>query len=1492
MKAAVVGVDTRLTERISDLTKELNRPNSEIEVRYLAGERQIATYEYMGQQPLEQVSSAFRQDNAYLITGATGAIGQRLVQYLKHRKVKLILLGRSPLSEALKVKWRDIDYSYYQTDIISPYVLEILVKEIITRQKISGVVHCAGGIVDDLIARKSAQDIDAVIEPKVLGTYSLDYATRQCDLDFFCVFSSISSVMGNIGQTDYGYANAVVDEFSEHRLALVERGLRKGRSLSINWPLWKEGGMSASDAAVKFFQDATGVVPLETDDGLHILETALQDMEGACIIVSGDHRKIESTLNKRSGNFSISKQTDISAPSSDKKITEDQSGGVILTPSQSLEIEALQIKLCDLAAITLKLNVADVDAAAPMAEMGFDSISNTELTTAINQFYGTDLTPIVFFECSTLQEVAEYMADEFSGLVSDKHSPPPSERDAPLTDSSSSIDSTLPALGSINIYNWLGNELRQMAATIVKSDPESIDLSANLSEYGFDSISNTELATEINQKLNLDVSPIIFFEHSGLDELTTHLSEEYGDHLRSLCADSARAQPTVELSQSSPDSYQVVESEVPLSPASVSQESAMKAVPYSNPSADIAIVGMKALMPASTDLDNFWQGLCDGTDFVSEVPDERWSWREIFGDAKEDPSRTKSKWGAFLPEIDKFDAEFFSIESKDAELLDPQQRLFLQMVWHVIEDAGYKASDLAGTKTGVYGGVSNRDYADYLQRIGEVLSPDHSFGNNNAFLVNRISYLMNFTGPSEPVDTLCSSSLVAVHRAAQDLREGLCDQAIVGGISLIISPKLSVVFEQADMLSADGRCKSFDESADGFVRGEGGAVLMLKTREHAERDGDNILALIKGSYVNHGGRANALTAPSLNAQSQLIEAAYRRSGLHPETVSYIEAHGTGTKLGDPIEIGAIKKAFKEWKGIASGVAEPNCGIGSVKSNIGHLESASGMASIVKVLLSMRNKSLPGLVHMKAANPYIDLKGSSLYLQVDNQYWEPLLNLSGQAFPRRAGINAFGAGGVNAHVILEEYIPENDTASEQTQSQLIVISAKKESTLRQYAGDLSKGILSNRGENSPKLSDIAYTLQIGREAFDYRVAVVANSLDELAEQLAEFSKGGYAEDVKFRKVDESLIGVTNSERTEALRNRDLDAVIRYWLAGEVLQWELLYDNESVKKCSLPTYPFDRVSHWRNPLPDEETISISKKIPTGKTHAITQQENFGIEKKPKSALSYYDFAQGEMYLADHKVFSEEVLLGVTYPSLALEVIRSKKQWSNVNRVSRLVFHNPLALIEGERSRVVVKTTDSDSSVGFETFHQIYGKYATEKSSVGSISRSPIHHKKIDLDNLVRGLCKKVDRETIYSLLRTQNVDYQRSLKTVNNLFFGEKVAIGQVHLNENLKSNMTDFYLHPVWLDAAVVCAKYAFLQNPEIIYIPFSIEDIVVIKRPESISNYCVVTKALLNDQILKCDVDICDSHGVVLVEAKGLSCKRVKSLKSLKKNVTTSEAQI
>ncbi|MEO0685092.1 MAG: beta-ketoacyl synthase N-terminal-like domain-containing protein, partial [Cyanobacteria bacterium J06649_11] len=444
-------------------------------------------------------------------------------------------------------------------------------------------------------------------------------------------------------------------------------------------------------------------------------------------------------------------------------------------------------------------------------------------------------------------------------------------------------------VGEIEI--WLTNKIAQ----VLEIAPADIDFKQPFAVYGLDSVKAVSIAGELEEWLGISITPTIVYDYPTPRLLANYLGQ------KTSVKESKASQRTTE-------------------------------------SSSVAIIGKGCRFPASNNPHAFWSKLTSATDAITQVPIERW--------------QSENNWGGFLEQIDQFDAQFFNLSPRETINIDPQQRLLLEVSWEALENAGLAAEQLAGIKGGVFIGISSGDYAK-LNGNKANTQAYYATGNALSIAANRLSYFLDWRGPSLALDTACSSSLVAVHQACQSLLAGESEIALAGGVNVILPPQLNLTFSEAGMMSVDGRCKTFDAEADGYVRGEGCGVVVLKRLNDAIRDGDNIQAIIRGSAVNQDGLTNGLTAPNGNSQQEVVRLALAKAGVKPNQISYVETHGTGTSLGDPIEVNSLKEVLTEARD-----SNQPCWIGSVKTNIGHLEAAAGIAGLIKVVLQIENQEIP------------------------------------------------------------------------------------------------------------------------------------------------------------------------------------------------------------------------------------------------------------------------------------------------------------------------------------------------------------------------------------------------------------------------------------------------------------------------------------------------------------------------------------------------------
>ncbi|MEP6948357.1 MAG: SDR family NAD(P)-dependent oxidoreductase [Ginsengibacter sp.] len=601
------------------------------------------------------------------------------------------------------------------------------------------------------------------------------------------------------------------------------------------------------------------------------------------------------------------------------------------------------------------------------------------------------------------------------------------------------------------IQDWLVNYI----ARLLHQSPGTIDIREPFLNYGLSSLDTVTLSGDLEELLARRLSPTLAYEYPNILLLSGYLTGniEKKDFASTLN-----------------------------SPADISRE-------------PIAVIGMTCRFPGAKDIESFWQLLCDGIDTICEVPSDRWQKEAFYDPDPGMPGKSISHWGGFLDNIDQFDPFFFSISPREAKYMDPQQRLLMELSYEALDDAGQNKSSLDGTKTGVFIGISVNEYSALQLNDPSIISSHSGTGNALSIAANRISYFFNFHGPSIAIDTACSSSLSAVHLACQSLRNGECTMALAGGVNMIISPANSIAFTKAGVLAPDGRCKTFDAGANGYVRGEGAGVIVLKPLSTALADEDHIHAIILGSAISQDGRTNGLMAPSPEAQIAMLQQAYHAAGVDPGIVQYVEAHGTGTILGDAMEAKAL--------GAVLGINRSNgpCSIGSVKTNIGHLEAAAGIAGLLKVILSLKHRVIPPSLHYHSPNPHISFDDLNLCVQDKLSIWP-----SGPG-PAIAGVSSFGFGGTNVHMVLRE---ANQNSGEETNNKkmdsettdvyLLPLSANTVGQLHFVAGTFKKILTSNL---SVSLHDICTAACKKRSMFDYRLAVIGNSRNQFDNSLEAF-----------------------------------------------------------------------------------------------------------------------------------------------------------------------------------------------------------------------------------------------------------------------------------------------------------------------------------------------------------------------------------------------------
>ena len=874
----------------------------------------------------------------------------------------------------------------------------------------------------------------------------------------------------------------------------------------------------------------------------------------------------------------------------------------------------------------LRMEPRELDPQRALEHYGLDSILVVQLTTRFRKLF-PDVRSTLFFEVKSIDGLVRHFLEKDRAAVAAVLA----ERDlvgaapttaAPATAPSkpaarralpASAPAAMPATAAINVAapsaagavdashdgglrEACTTLFREMIGGALRMEPRDIEAHRPLEQYGLDSILVVQLTTRF-RKLFPDVRSTLFFEVQSVDGLVRHFLDKHRDAVVSVLAERGMAAGTA----ASPSPAAIASAPAaalppprverrrfaPRRPEPVAaQDSAPAPMPVHAPAApadvasapgavlfDVAIIGLSGRYPQSPDLERFWDNLSAGRSCIAEVPEDRWHWQDYYDPEKGKAGTSYSRWGGFIADIDKFDPLFFRIAPREAKKIDPQERLFLETSYHAIEDSGYTPQTLSPTgKVGVFVGVMNSRYT--VQPLYYSVA-------------NRVSFLFDFSGPSFAVDSACSSSLTAIHLALDSLYGGLCDAAIAGGVSLIVDPQHMIELSALGMLSEGAACRSFGRNADGFVDAEGVGAVILKPLAQALRDGDHVHAVIKASALNAGGRTHGYTVPNPVAQAEVVSTALARASVASDDVSYLEAHGTGTALGDPIEVSGLTRAFRERARADGAAPGRHCAIGSLKSNIGHCESAAGIAGLTKILLQLRHRQLVPTLHADVVNEEIDFEATPFRLQRALAAWQPPV-AGGREIPRIAGISSFGAGGANAHLVVQEAPARAHSRTADTGPWLVPLSARTDEQLQDRIAQLA-AFLRREGADID-LASLAYTLQVGREAMDERIVLQVDSLDDLLRRLQALADGQRLtpepQRGNVRKQRDFLAACRADAGFAARRDgwlvaRDLASIAEHWAKGVEIDWTRLYGDVRPLRMPLPTYPFARERHWMAP-----------------------------------------------------------------------------------------------------------------------------------------------------------------------------------------------------------------------------------------------------------------------------------------------------------------------
>lgn len=881
----------------------------------------------------------------------------------------------------------------------------------------------------------------------------------------------------------------------------------------------------------------------------------------------------------------------------------------------------------------------------------------------------------------------------------------------------------------------------------------------------------------------------------------------------------------------------------------------------------VAIIGMACRFPGAKNPEEYWNNLVSEANCIIDYPESRKKdlytalsnpiFSNMMYDLEIDAEKNQSDKlefakNGYLEDVDKFDAGYFHIPPREAKFMDPLHRLLLETAMEAIEDGGYGGKKIYGTKTGVYIGRDNAAYSNYSMVTEN--DPMQLTGSYASMLATRLSYIYNLKGPGMVIDTACSSGAVAVHLACKALKGDECDFALAGGVNFISSPKIKGRSSMELVESSDSKVRTFDRNANGTVWGEGIGVLLLKKLSRAIADNDNIYAVIKGSAINNDGASNGITAPNAKAQEEVIVQAWKAAGINPETVSYIEAHGTGTVLGDPIEIKGLENAFRRFTN-----RKQFCGIGSVKPSIGHLVSASALASIIKVVLSLKNNMLPASMNFEEPNPYINFCESPVYINDILRAWDS------NGIPRRAGISSFGFSGTNCHIVIEDAPVTKKTAAVKEQ-QIFTISARSEDSLFEYINRTYDYLCK---ETEYSLNDICYTANTGRNHFEHRIALIADSIDELKRKLLQvkknnelgklvesgifygrhykvsndkkiFSPGDITEEQKntlTMKTNKLVYTVNDGSSLDKLSMNEL---CKLYTEGAEVEWDNLYLGKPYKRVSLPAYAFERARFWAEPKKIKVEYARKEDELSAKLHPLF--DNQGLISIDRATFTTKFSPNRHWVINEHKLKGNYVVPGTTYLEMAIEA--SKAFYKNRNIELRdVLFLTPLVVgEEGKEVQTIIKKEGehlefiiASCTVGNDNLDLVQWTVHAE-GKVYIMEGKIVEQYSIDAlkDTCLKG---QVEYDVNGKNERGANgpFEFGDRWNNISRIFTGADAALVSLRLPDKLCNDVKSYYMHPALFDNAVNALSQSIDEG---VYLPLSYKSIQLYERlPERFYSY-------------------------------------------------------
>jgi polyketide synthase PksN len=1005
----------------------------------------------------------------------------------------------------------------------------------------------------------------------------------------------------------------------------------------------------------------------------------------------------------------------------------------------------------------------------------------------------------------------------------------------------------MAGLSTAECLQW---DLKALAAAVLGAPRDGLRADENFASFGFDSIGLGLLAKRLSEHFSVVFEPTVFFGHPTLARLAEYFVAEHSDVVEAFYAEGAavpaRAAP-----------HRGVDLQKRRRLSNVGARSIQAAAGVREP---VAIIGMSGRFPQADDVDAMWRVLAEGRDAVGPLGVRALDWN--------DRTLASQRCG-LIDGVAEFDALFFEISPREAEAIDPRQRLLLQESMKALEDAGYGRGHLDRFTVGVFVGVEPGQYQGLTGKLDSVTD------NSDSVLAARISYFLDLTGPNMAINTACSSGLLAAHQACMSLHQGECDTAVAAAVNLMLAPEPFVAMIRSGMLSPDGRCHAFDRRANGMVPGEAVVAVVLKRLSDAQAEGDPIYALIRASGVNYDGRTNGITAPNGVAQARLLKSLYEKYSVPVDEIEYVVTHGTGTLLGDPIEIDALCAAFKDGT-----QRRQYCALTSSKTNFGHTFAASGLVSLVCLVQALRHETIPPSLHCQQLSEHVDWPSTPFYV-----------NTAPRAWPRRAGkgrlgaVSAFGVSGTNTHLVVQSYDEEARAVPDVPYS-LLVLSAKQPQALQRRVEDLIAFLQGEKGAATP-LSAVSHTCLVGRLHYRHRCAVVAQDRESAIAALRRWEgkegsttifRGQVARDfVELESLAQhgrELIQKSGTLRSDRSAYREaVKALAQLYCQGYAFEWQALFGAQPPQRVHLPTYPFARDRHWLRGAAVQAPAALP--VPS-QLHPLlhVNMSDFGEQRFTSR------FSGEEPLLADHVVDGRRVLPGVAYLEMARAAMEHSLQAGGHAYpvvLSRIVWLRPI-VAEGPLLEVhTALQSQEDGQIVFE----IYTRAADAEpvihcQGLGRVA-APVdeqHHRL----NALRDSCteRSLSVDECYERFARMGMKYGPAQRGLQALHAGVDQVLARLRLPEAVAPNADSYVLHPSLLDAALQAAiglsRDEASARP---LVPFALESAQIFGAcPAEVWAWIRRSPGSTpRDLVRRLDVDLCDGLGHVCVRLQGFSAR-------------------